>query len=254
MTLDPFTVVFELINFALLVFILHRFLFRPVRRVVKRRRDEIERRGVEVARREARAREAQGEYEKRLAELEGEIEARRAEALAQAEQESRVIVDGARADAHARRDAFEVELSRTREHLLGEAADDVGRLAVGAASRILREVANEDLTEAYADVAATHIARLLGDRLEDVLIRGWVPPDVEYESIRSRLVAHLGDRCRLEIRTDPDLVGGVRLLAGGHEVEASASATLQRWLEAILPESDGAAATAGSHDRLVELS
>ena len=68
MLLNPWTFVFELCNFAVLVFILRRLLYAPLREAIDRRKMENDRLRLEA---EAARREAEG--------LKGEFEARRAE-------------------------------------------------------------------------------------------------------------------------------------------------------------------------------
>ncbi len=63
MGIDLKTVVFELVNFLVLLWLLRRFLFTPVRELIARRREEIERGATEVKTRRAEAEALRARYE-----------------------------------------------------------------------------------------------------------------------------------------------------------------------------------------------
>ena len=102
MSLDPLTLVAQLVNFALLVVLLWRLLFRPVAATLRDREERIRREveGASQAREEAERQEAAAraeredrihERDRQLRELHEEIERKRGEwrqtARAEAEQE-----------------------------------------------------------------------------------------------------------------------------------------------------------------------
>ena len=76
MQIDWTTFALEIINFLVLVWILKRFLYRPVLDTLARRRAGVEHTLAEARETEARAKTLQDQYASRLAEWEGEKPAR----------------------------------------------------------------------------------------------------------------------------------------------------------------------------------
>lgn len=93
--------IIQLINFGILVLILNLFLFKPIRRILSERREEIESSRSKTDSVEREVQERMARYEARLREAKAEAAVRRAEALKQAQAEETVLLDNARKKASA---------------------------------------------------------------------------------------------------------------------------------------------------------
>jgi F-type H+-transporting ATPase subunit b len=224
--LDPKLLAFELINFVVLMLILRRYLFRPVRETLERRREEIERRNTEIAGREAAAREAEQRYRAQLLEIEVEGERLRSEARRRGREEAEQIVAAAREAMDASRANAEEEQAACAERALQRLRPQLLELALEAALRVARGLSREELVVEYALEAARQLQREAphADALE---VRH--SPDADPAGVEAALREVLGAGPKLELVTDPELVAGVRLQAGDLEVEASAGASLDDW-------------------------
>jgi F-type H+-transporting ATPase subunit b len=129
---------FQVFNFLILLFLLHRILYRPILRILDERRERI-RTDLDEARqlREAAAQD-RAEYQRQLE---------------QVRDESRAILDEAssvaeRIRAEARRQAEEEQeralqrareaIQRERDHAIAELRREVADLAIDAASQVIR--------------------------------------------------------------------------------------------------------------------
>ena len=226
MSIDWSTFVLEIINFLVLVWILQRFLYRPVLAVIARRRADIERTLEEARSRDAAAKALEATYQGRLEAWEKERAASRA-ALAQemdAERARRLAeLDGAlaaeREKARAAAAAREADVRRTLER---RAVANATRFA----ARLLRAAAGPDIETRLVDEAITALVGLGGEQVA-ALRRGW---GVERAAIRvvsaypldadrrRRLAAALGGiagtGAAIEFSEDPQVVAGVRILLG----------------------------------------
>lgn len=145
MLIDWWTVGAQVFNFLLLVFLLKRFLYRPILKVMAERERRISDR-VEAAQREeekARLRVLELEQERQafrdaseglMAEARSEIEAWREKAL----QEVRLEVEGLRA-------AWREGLDREKEAFLARLRDQVARQVLEIGEKALRDLAEEGL-------------------------------------------------------------------------------------------------------------
>jgi F-type H+-transporting ATPase subunit b len=199
------TFLLQTVNFLVLVWVLRRFLFRPVQRIVDQRRKQIA--------------DAMGEAERTraaLASVDQEIETRRADAAAalgreaaalrrQAEGERQTVLDGARARADAVLTDARAQLEREREEALTGLERRAARLAAALAGNLVQRGGAEAVTTALLEQALVELARqppgardrLLGDT-----------PRASRLAIRVVSARPLGDEARARCRAALGRVAG----------------------------------------------
>lgn len=222
MHLDWSTFALQLVNFAILVWLLQRFLYRPILRVIDARRAAIDRDHAE-AERATRAAQQQ------LTALEGQrggIVAERAAALERAQEEARQIVAVRRAQAEHDADQLLEEARKTtareREQLLEEARRSAVDLAAEMARRVLAEVPEslralgwlERIDGHLRALSATDRTELAGELAGGAALRvvtAWPLPTEAAEDWRGRLRQWLGSEVAIAFETEPQLIGGAEL-------------------------------------------
>ena len=233
MDIDWLTVVFELVNFGLLVLIAFKFVFRPVREILAKRQAEIVARAAQTEAREAEAAAVRAKFEAELEAIDALAEQRIAAALAQARAEAETILVEARAQARGELDKAEVEREHARRRTLERFRGEVLRLGTEAARRIVRELGSVEVGLAFARRAA----HALEDALGAGRLRGPIEvahsPDLDADRLRALVHELLGATLELDLHADEALIGGVRLVAQGVEVEASAGASLDEWYRGL---------------------
>lgn len=158
MSIDWVTVLAQLANFLLLVWLLRRFLYRPILDGIDAREAEIARRLAAAEEARAQARAAEEGFLHRHKQVVSERDAVVAQALQATEQERERLL----AEAHAQRAQEQKEWQR---HLEAERAEFVQRLQQAGALTVLeltRKVMH-DLADAPLEAA---IARHAGRQLE----------------------------------------------------------------------------------------
>jgi F-type H+-transporting ATPase subunit b len=246
MELDWTTVVFEIVNFGVLMALLTRFLFKPVRKLLHERRAEIESAHTEAEEARAGSEAAKEEFERRRRELDDEADELRKAAKLEGEAAARQVIDDARDDMKRARAAFDAELERARIDAILRLRPELVQLAVEAGRRMLKELHAGDVSLAFARQGARKLREELSGHSGRPHVKAQVSPDADMYAVSLALKENLGD-AEVEVTVDTGLVGGVRLLSEGIEVEASAGASLQRWLEEQAegaPESTAASASA----------
>ena len=91
--------VIQIINFGLLVFILNTFLYKPLRKVLAERRQEVDGARDKAAAVDQEVQEKMAQYEARLRDAKAEAGAVRAEALKAAQAEEAGVLEKARKEA-----------------------------------------------------------------------------------------------------------------------------------------------------------
>ncbi|MGH2462743.1 MAG: F0F1 ATP synthase subunit B [Candidatus Limnocylindria bacterium] len=134
---DVFKLGFQIANFLILLFLLNRFVFPPVRRLLDERQRKISQ-GLEDADAAARDRElARAEREAALAEARREAEAMVQRAAKTAEATSADILAEAKAAAEQITTRAREEISAEKERALAEIRGEVADLALEAAGKLV---------------------------------------------------------------------------------------------------------------------
>jgi F-type H+-transporting ATPase subunit b len=235
------TILFQTLNFLILLGVLTRFFYRPVLRVMKEREEAIAAR-LRAAEERGRQAEAQRQH---LAILERDAREKADQILASAR------ADGQRAGAHivdeARREAARLldEARRTVDEegqaALARVETHVRDTAVQLAASLIRQAAgpmvHEGLIEQFlnAGVGSTSaeletVRRELSERQTGITIELAYAVSAETEArLRALMARDLGLRDAagdVAIRVAPELVGGLRILGGNVVLDFSLRQTL----------------------------
>lgn len=240
MELNWTTFFLELANFLVLVWLLKRFFYAPVRRAMDERRRSIEQTLLHAEETRAQADGLKSQFETRLDDWEREKEEHRARFLADLENEKQ--------DNHAR---FQKQLENERDERARaeerqaeadreSAQSEAFAVAMGFVQTVLMEVADAALEGRLVDVI---LARLEADdavtawqpqilaartALPDesgkpvAAVRSAYPPD---PAQRQRLLSILERKAGCELGctwdVDPDLIAGLEIRIGPYLIEAS---------------------------------
>jgi F-type H+-transporting ATPase subunit b len=222
MRLDWTTIALQLVNFAILVWLLQRFLYRPVLRVIDARRRAADSRYAEAQ----RTAEAAKQELEALESQKATIAAERAAALAEAREQARQLAEVRRAeaerDAKALLDEAKQTVARERQMLIAQARKTALDMAEGMARRVLAEIPEPLRMEGWMERLDDHLrslpaagrAELAGELAagEPLRVISACPlaPDVE-ERWRVRLRETLGRGAAITFATNAALIGGAEL-------------------------------------------
>jgi len=221
MHFDWSTLALQTVNFAILVWLLHRFLYQPVLRLVDARRTEIEKQYAEAHSLEARAKDQLAAVEAEQAGIAAERAAALREAAAEAEQAAAARRAHAERDAAARLADARETLAGERRQALAEARRAALDLGAEVAARLLGEVPMKLRAEAWIERIEEYLAALprperdvLARQLADAPLKvvTALPLPAEIEQIwDSRLRGGLCGQIVVNFSVDPALIAGVEL-------------------------------------------
>jgi F-type H+-transporting ATPase subunit b len=156
MQIDWLTVAAQVVNFLVLVFLLRRFLYRPVVEAMARRERRIAERMADAAEREKAATERKAEYTRELDALMAVRDERIAAAERDAEAERHKLLEEARAGIVATEARWRADLARDQREFVGEIKGELAASAQAIARHALRDLAD-------ANLEAQVIARFLDE-------------------------------------------------------------------------------------------
>lgn len=140
---NPWTALFTFCNMIITFLVLKKFLFKPVKKMIDDRQNEID--GLysdaDHAKQEALALEE--EYRLHLDNARQERDEILRDATARAQKREQEILDHARSDADAMREKARTDIAQERKKALNEIKDDISGIAIEIATRVTEKEIDE---------------------------------------------------------------------------------------------------------------
>jgi len=253
MLFDWFTVGAQALNFLILVFLMWRFLYKPVLHAIDEREKRIAAELADADAKRAAAQKERDEYRHKNEELAHQ----RAALLRQATDEAKV--ERQRLLGEARQAADDLA-SKRRETLQNDAnslnqaiGNRVQREVFAVARKALAELAGASLEERLGEVFIHHLREMqrparatLAEALEAgtdpaVVRSAFDLPAEQRAAIQNAINETLSAEIRLRFETAPDLVGGIELTTNGRKVGWSIAeylTSLEEGVAELLKEKD----------------
>ncbi|PIP56240.1 ATP synthase F0 subunit B [candidate division WWE3 bacterium CG22_combo_CG10-13_8_21_14_all_39_12] len=145
--IDAQLIVLQAINFAILLYVLNRFLYKPVLGMLAKRKEQIEH--TEKVQKELEVKVKNLETDREAMLTETKIESQKI--LEDARTMSEKIGESVKADAKKRADDLllkaKADIAREREQLKDSVKDEVAKVAVEVAQRVLEQTISDDQRE-----------------------------------------------------------------------------------------------------------
>ena len=140
---NPWTALFALANFLFLFFMLRRFLFKPVMKMIDDRQKEIDGlyKDAEDAKKDAQAK--QQEYDRKLSAAQQTSEQRVREAVARGQSREEEILRQANAQASAMMDKAADDIAREKKKAVNDAKDEISVIALSIAGKVVGRELND---------------------------------------------------------------------------------------------------------------
>lgn len=241
MQIDWWTLGLQTINLLVLVWILARFLFRPIARIVEERQAAAARilDDAKQAREEAKAAEQQAQQA--AAEAASARSGLLDDAARQAEQEKQRLLAEARQEADRLRAAATAEIEHMRQSAAAEYGRQAGRLAVDIADRLFARLPESARIKGFVEGLAAALADLPDNIRAEIGAAGApvalkaaraLTPE-EAEACGKAIGEALGREVALEVTVEPGLIAGLEIAAPHAEVRNNFRADLDRIAEEL---------------------
>ena len=140
---NPWTALFALANFLFLFFMLRKFLFNPVMKMIDDRQKEIDDlyKDAEDAKKDAQAK--QQEYDRKLSAARQTSEQLVREAVARGQSREEEILRQANAQASAMMDKAADDLAREKKKAVNDAKDEISVIALSIAGKVVGRELND---------------------------------------------------------------------------------------------------------------
>ncbi|MAU96291.1 MAG: F0F1 ATP synthase subunit B [Fulvimarina sp.] len=245
MAIDWFTIGAQILNFLVLIYLLKRFLYRPVLDAIAAREKRIAGTLAEAAAMKAEALKEREALHARNDAFDRDRTTLFAKATEAADGERKRVIEAARVAADALGEKQRQALARDARSM----GDDIGRSArtevFAIARKALADMADESLEArmtaifiarlAALDASAKRAASGMLDTANGpaVIRSAFALPAPQQVAIRQALDAAFATKVAITFETAPELVGGIELVGGGEKLAWSLSDYLKTLEKAV---------------------
>lgn len=230
MLIDWFTVSAQALNFIILVWLLKRFLYKPILNALDAREKGIAAELADASRMKAEAHKERDDFQRKN----NEFDQQRAALMNKASEEARIERLRLLKEAGKAADA----LSAKRQNTMKDDAANLNqairksaqREVFAIARRALTDLASADLEERMGDVlirrlhamdaeTKERLCQAIKTETKPVLIRSAFDlPETQRSEIEKTLTEIYAAKVHINFETTPDLISGIELIAGGQKV------------------------------------
>lgn len=157
MLIDWFTVVAQLMNFLILVFLLHRLLYKPIVTTIRNRQEEIDRRWQEAREEKQIAKAEIALYQEKQDMLEQQQQKIIVQAKQEAEQEYKKLIQQAQQEVKQKQITWEDAIAQQQEQFYEDLEQKLTKQVYEIARKAFQELADASLEQ---QIIRTFIRRL----------------------------------------------------------------------------------------------
>jgi F-type H+-transporting ATPase subunit b len=227
------TFILEIINFLVLLWILRRFLYRPVLDVIARRKARIEQTLAESASIREEATALQSQYEARLADWEKERQTAREALTQELERERARRLIEMQTELDQQREKSRVSESHRQADIEQKLEETALAQAAKFATRLLEQASGPELETRLIEMVINELSQLSEDRVsalrngygtapEPIVVNSAFPvSDDQRQRLAQALGRATGTDDPLQLELDTGLLAGLRITRGPWVIAAN---------------------------------
>jgi F-type H+-transporting ATPase subunit b len=251
MLIDWFTIVAQALNFLILVWLLKRFLYKPILDAIDAREKRIATELADADAKKAEACQERDEFTRKNEEFDQQRTALLTKAEDEATTERQRLLDEARKESDTLRTKWQEALRSEHQSLSEELSRRTGKEVFAIARKTLKDLATTSLEEQMTETFLRRL-RELGSaekgKLQLAFEAASTPaivrstfhlPSAQRHAIAGVVKDVFAIETPLQFETAPDLVSGIELTANGHKVAWSIGhylASLKKSVDDLLKE------------------
>jgi F-type H+-transporting ATPase subunit b len=251
MLIDWFTVIAQILNFLILVWLLKHFLYKPILNAIDAREKKV---ADEIASADAKEAEAQKEKEE-FKSKNNEFEQQRNDLLNRAKEEAKAerqrLFEEIRKEASDLRAKHQEALRNEKQHLNPEIGSRIQQEVFNIARKVLNDLAGTSLEERAVDVFVQRFRDLKSEEKKQLISALNASPNQviirtafdltqdQHDLIKKTIKETLGIETQPRFETAPNIISGIELTTEGQKVAWSIAdylTSLEKSVDEILKE------------------
>lgn len=238
MQINWFTVIAQIINFFALVYLLKRYLYKPVLKAIDERENKITSQLKDAEAKKADAEKEKEDYRIKNKEFDQQKAERMNEVLGEVNAERQRQLEDARAEYNTLKSKLEKSLQEEDENMNHEIAILTHKEVYSVAGKVLKELANSSLEENIIQIFIKQLHGLKEDDIKKlkssdkagIIIRtAFELTHVQQNEIKNEISKITGKENPFVFEVKSELVSGIELTVGGFKLSWS----IEHYLNAI---------------------
>jgi F-type H+-transporting ATPase subunit b len=230
MKINWFTVIAQIINFFVLVWLLRRFLYKPVLKAIDERENKIASELKDAKAKETEAKKEQAEFLKRNEKFDQQKKKLMDNVIAETNGEREKLLEDARNEAAVLRSKLGKSLDAMQENLEHDIAQKTQEEVFAIARKTLKDLASMSLEEQSVNIFINRLKKLKNEekkKLTDAFKSGsdsilvqtaFDLPSKQQTEIKSTVNEILGTKTQFQFKTVPKLISGIELTSNGYKL------------------------------------
>lgn len=235
MLIDWFTVIAQIVNFLLLVWLLKRFLYKPILEAIDEREKRIKTQIGDAETQMTQAKGLQKELQHKNAAFDQERAALLSKATTEANTEGQRLLEEARKESNARRSQLMAVLQNEQDLLGRKIIQRAQSEVFGMARKALQDLASQTLEAqitgvfihrllTLADKEKESLAEALDTSVRPAILRSTFDLPAEQKlALKKTLHEIRGADIEIRFETAPELLSGIELTTNGYQLTWSIS-------------------------------
>jgi F-type H+-transporting ATPase subunit b len=252
MKINWFTVIAQVINFLILVWLLRHFLYKPVLKAIDEREKKIASQLKDATDKEAKAKKEQDEFAKKNEAFDQKKKGLMEKAVAETNVERDKLLEIARNDAATLQSKLENALRATQEKLNHDIVQKTQQEVFAIARKTLADLSSVSLEEQSANIFIKRIKELKKDEKKQfseafklgskqmsgeqrpILIQSAFDlPEKQQTEIKKAVNEILRTETQFQFKTEPEIISGIELTSNGYKLAWSISEYLNSLQKSI---------------------
>jgi F-type H+-transporting ATPase subunit b len=233
MQINWFTVIAQIINFLVLVWLMKKYLYKPILQAIDEREKRIASEIADAKSKMTEAKKEQDEFQKKNDAFDRHKKKIMDQATSDAEDERQKLLDAAKKEAAGVKQKLEEASKELQENLSNEISQKTQHEVLSITKKALSELASTNLEEQSVHVFIRNIKAITEkdkkqfiDAFHSDSTPVWVKsafdlPEKEQKSITTAIAGVLGHDVKYEFKTDPKMISGIELAANGYKLSWS---------------------------------
>jgi len=253
MQVNWFTVIAQILNFIVLVWLLKRFLYKPILNAIDEREKKIAAQIKDAEAKDALAKIEQAEFSKKNESFDKEKKELMDKAIAAANEERQKLLESARNEANELRSKLEKSLKDMQENMSHDIVQKTQQEVFAIARITLSDLASQSLEEQSTNIfikrlneltneekkqyveAFKKVSNLPAVRQGHIIVQSTFDlPEKQQADIKSAVNEILDTETHIQFKTTPELISGIELTSNGYKLAWSISEYLNSLQKNIL--------------------
>jgi len=235
MQINWFTIIAQVLNFLILVWLLKRFLYKPILKAIDEREGKIAAQIKDAEIQDTKAKKEQVEFRKKNESFDMEKKDLMDKAIAETNEERQKLIEDARDEATQLRSKLERSLKEMQENLNHDIVQKTQQEVFAIARKTLSDLASLSLEEQATNIFIKRLNDLANKEKKQfveafktssnpILVQSAFDlPEKQQADIKSAVNEILETETHFQFKTTPELISGIELTSSGYKLAWSIS-------------------------------